>query len=174
ADAGGPPLGAGRRERLRLLPAAGLEPGPRLLDEIDAGEPDRRMAGEDLLAQRDAERLDRRRGVILLADDAVDQVLERLAGDHRLYFVYGAGGHREVLRIVPVAAPDHAQHPQPRLAVAARLHGHFGTTGGSFFFVSCWLNAASSPSINWSSRRNCASSCADRSLKTAYDWSVGR
>ena len=79
---------------------------------------------EDAVADGHGQRLDRPGDVILLADDAVDEVLDRFARDHGVEPSFEAQRDRQVARIVAIATRQHAQHAQPRLAVAARLDRH--------------------------------------------------
>jgi hypothetical protein len=63
--------------------------------------------------------------MLLLADDAVDQVLDRLARHHLVGGAFEAKPDGEILGIVTVAALQDAEHAQPRLAVRARVDlGH--------------------------------------------------
>jgi len=77
------------------------------------------MPLQDLRADGERERLDRRRRVFLLAHDAMDQILDGFAGHHRLERPFEPQANGQILRIVAVAAPEHAEHAQARLAVAA-------------------------------------------------------
>jgi len=88
---------------------------------------------EDAPAQREPEHLDL--GARMLARDPVDEGLERLAGndpvgmavaERRREVSFEADRDRQVACVVPVAAPDDAEHAQAGFALAAGAESDHG------------------------------------------------
>ena len=126
-DGGGLQLGRAPDEGLSLQASTGMEPSPRLFGDFDPCTRDGAMLLQDAIAEREAELFDLTGSV--LTRSTVDEVFECLTRREPIGTPLAKRGgevpfeperHRQFLRVVPVAAPHDAQHPDPRLAVTAR------------------------------------------------------
>ncbi len=172
---------------MRLRLPAGFEPLPPRLGDLDADLRNPRLPLDDFRREGKCERFDLVSAMTTCR--GLDDVLDRLARQQPIALPLDEcrdklplepERHRQVTRIVTVAAADDTEQPQPGFTVTAR--GDFRRqrrqivpfTGSSPAADSRRLNSATSVFTTASRRANSVSRRPESAVKTARACAVGR